>query len=381
MLGYSLETIIKKVVSTDEVEEKWRSLQSVSSEGPFTSWTWIGPWLENMIAKGKPVFLVEVCCEKYLNGLGILHITTFKRRRFFQRNIAFLNELPIENNNMVIEYNGLLVKKGFEKEVWSSFLSEVSTLPDWDELHLNAIAPHFADCIKHFLGSTEKGLYCQQHSYDEVYFADFANTQEWPDVPSLLLSKNKRAQIKRSLHGFQSKYGGHVQCELARTVCEALTYFQELENLHTAYWNSKNDDGAFANREWVEFNRSIIKQSISSGNVLLYRISAGSHTIGYLYNLGWRDTVYNIQSGFNYEVDNKLKSGFVSHWLAMQHGFACKFKKYNFLAGTTHYKKSLSNSSERIESFVVRKKGNSLQFLFEDMLVHSIRWVRKLTRK
>ena len=375
-----MQTVIKKVTSISEIEETWCALQGTTNCGPFISWMWICPWLENMEANGQSVFLVEVRDDENVVGLGLLYIATLKRRVVFERDVVFLNEFPVEDYNMVIEYNGLLVKKEFLDEAWRSFLSEMKALPHWDELHLNAISPLAAPSIRRALQFHSQNLDCLLHSSQNVFFACLKNIGAWKEAQSLLLSKNKRAQVNRSMRSYRAKYGDELRCEVAKNTTEALHFFEELEKLHTMYWQGRNETGAFANRQWVDFNRVIIQRSMSSNNVHLYRISVGEHVIGYLYNLVWEDTTYNIQSGFNYEKDNRLKPGFVSHWLAMEDSFNRSITQYNFLAGSTHYKKSLSNHSEKIEYFVIRKKADRIKFLLEDTLVGVVRTLRRLRR-
>ena len=375
-----MQTIIKKVTSISEIEEALCALQGTTNCDPFISWMWIGPWLENMQAKGQPVFLVEVRDGENVVGLGLLYIAKLKRRVVFERNVVFLNEFPVKDYNMVIEYNGLLVKKDFLDKAWQSFLSELHEFSHWDELHLNAISPIAAPSVRRALQLHSNNFICLLNSSEEVFFACLNNIEAWKEAQNLLLSKNKRAQVNRAMRGYRAKYGGELRCEIAKNITEALSFFEELEKLHTMYWQGRNEMGAFANRQWVYFNRALIMKNTSANNVHLYRISVGEHVIGYLYNLAWEDTSYNIQSGFNYEKDNRLKPGFVSHWLAMEDSFNRSIKQYNFLAGSTHYKKSLSNHSEKIEYFVIRKKADRFKFLLEDTLIGVVRTLRRLRR-
>ncbi len=220
-----MQTVIKKVTSISEIEEAWCALQGTTNCGPFISWMWICPWLENMEANGQSVFLVKVRDGENVVGLGLLYIAKLKRRVVFERNVVFLNEFPVKDYNMVIEYNGLLVKKDFLDKAWQSFLSELHEFSHWDELHLNAISPIAAPSARRALQLHSNNFICLLNSSEEVFFACLNNIEAWKEAQNLLLSKNKRAQVNRSMRGYRAKYGGELRCEVAKNTTEALNFF------------------------------------------------------------------------------------------------------------------------------------------------------------
>ena len=378
-MGLDIE--ISGLQSAQTLKADWQFLEEQAEGSPFISWHWIEPWLEQIAFHNFESYLVKITENKQVVGLGLLHYGLVTRRKFFRRTILFLNEMPLSDNNMVIEYNGLLVKLGYEEQAWNAFCKKLIDLPKWDEVQLNGLSTRVAEQAESALGKVADLYTYEKTAAHEVYLADFTQQQSWVDAEQALLSKNKRTQIKRSIRAYESKYGGNIICTAATNKKQALDYFSNLESLHNTYWASKGLQGAFANKKWVAFNKNIIENNIGTGTVQLYCISVGEHVIGYLYNFLWKGVVYNIQSGLCYENDNKLKPGYVSHWLVMAEYFKYGARQYNFLAGTTHYKKSLSNQQELLECLLLRRSIDKRKFLLEDMLVNMVRFVRKLFSK
>lgn len=375
-----LEIEVSSLQGSQTLKADWQFLEHQAECSPFISWAWIEPWLEEVALNNFEALLIKITENNKLVSLGLLHYGLETRRKLFRRTILFLNEMPLADNNMVIEYNGLLVKKGYEERAWEIFIQKLLELPKWDEVHLNALSAPVTAQVKTVLDRFSNSYTHNQAAVHEIFLADFSQYQNWFDVEKKLLSKNKRAQINRSIRAFESKYSGVIVCKSATNAEQALRYFSSLEKSHTTYWAGKGKEGAFGNKKWVAFNKKIIEKNIENGVVQLYCISVADHVIGYLYNFCWKGVVYNIQSGFCYEDDNKLKPGYVSHWLVMAEYFKRDALEYNFLAGSTHYKKSLSNREEHMESLVVRKCSDKRKFLLEDTLVSIVRLLRKIVR-
>jgi CelD/BcsL family acetyltransferase involved in cellulose biosynthesis len=54
------------------------------------------------------------------------------------------------------------------------------------------------------------------------------------------------------------------------------------------------------------------------------------------------------QSGLQYDADGHLKPGLISHYCAIQHYLSAGFSDYDFLAGDSQYKRSLSTGSRTL---------------------------------
>lgn len=374
-----MDIVITPISRNSNIKNSWESLVDQSEVSPFVSWTWIGAWLSEIVYDKDSTYLIKICCANKVVALGFLQKVSVERRKFFKRQVLYLNELPLGDCDMVIEYNGLIAKKGFEQRAWTTLLNRLSTLPNWDEFHLNAISEIQSIPIIDSLNSLDSLLTFEISKRERVFYANTEEYDCWEKAEIGVLSSNKRSQIKRSIRAYESKYGSKVLCQKAKSTTQALMFFNRMERLHTTYWNKKGEKGAFFNKKWIHFNKKMILQGLLSNHIEIYRISVSGNEIGYIYNLVWRGIAYNIQTGFNYENANKCKPGYVSHYLVMQNCFHDNVKKYNFLVGSPHYKASLSNTSELLKWLIIRKRSNKIKFILEDSIVKLVRSLRRVT--
>jgi CelD/BcsL family acetyltransferase involved in cellulose biosynthesis len=131
---------------------------------------------------------------------------------------------------------------------------------------------------------------------------------------------------------------------VAADVDEALEFFDGLERLHRAVWEARGKAGSFANPAFGPLHRDLIRHGMDAGVVRLCRLTASGQEFGYLYNFVWRGRVFNYQSGFAYEDDNRIKPGLVSHVLAIEDALARGEDCYDFMAGGAGHKAHLANA-------------------------------------
>lgn len=157
---------------------------------------------------------------------------------------------------------------------------------------------------------------------------------------------------------------GPLQADKAASVEEALTFLDELKGLHQTYWRSRGRPGAFAEPFFERFHKRLIETAYPSGQVDLIRVRAGKKLIGYLYNFLYRGKVLSYQSGFSYEDESKFKPGMVSHVLTITEYLASGLDKYDFLAGDSQLKSSLS--TDRLEMYWITLQRGKVLFKLED---------------
>ncbi|MBC7802198.1 MAG: GNAT family N-acetyltransferase, partial [Gemmatimonadaceae bacterium] len=158
------------------------------------------------------------------------------------------------------------------------------------------------------------------------------------------LSRNARAQLRRSDRAYAAT--GPLRIERARTVAEGLQFLDALIVLHTATWRARGRPGAFATPVVRAFHQALVRRGIP-GEVALFRITAGSTAIGYLYNLEHEGRACTYQSGFDYPGGGgtPMKPGLTCHHLAIEAHRAGGGTEYDFLGGADRYKLSLATST------------------------------------
>ncbi len=326
-------------------------LQEVSECSYFQSWGWIGTWLREVVYDLEPE-LVRVWDRSELIALGIFVKSEVLRGGFLSSGKLFLNEAPVSNRNMVIEYNGLLVKPGHEQGVYKAVIYHLRYAGEgWDELYLSLIRKTVRDAFMDQLD-------------DEFYFSTDREAESWQfnslglqlGLDNLLstLSKNRRYQVRKALRAYE--VGDKIYVRESDSVDEALEYFQSLKRLHTARWAAKGKPGSFANTTWETFHRALIKDRFSLGEIQLLEIGTLKTVIGYIYSFVWRGRVYVLQTGFNMEIPKGGQPGYVSHIKAIIYNQKKGNQVYDLLSEDSGYKSILCNQSETLVSVSLKRK-------------------------
>lgn len=354
-----------------EIKQAWCQLQEDADCSYYQSWGWIGIWLEKIALKMKPV-AIKVWAGDDLIGLSVFVGGGIKRHCIIHSRAMFLNEYPLEGKNMVIEYNGVLAARGFEKVVYeetANFL--LKEFKDYDEFMFSAIAEgaSFDSLIKTQVNNAK--FIVEQSS--PSWFVDLACIPD--DINGYLagFSKNRRAQIRRSMQLYENQ--GALQIDEAQTIEQAQAYFDRLKVLHTHRWVSKGQPGLFANQKWEAFHRAMIQSRFDEGEIQLLKVSNGSTEIGYLYNFVWRKHIYVLQTGFDGSPDKKLMPGYVTHVLAILHNKSRGMSVYDLMHGDSLYKRMLCNRSQRLLWVVLQRQR--LNFLLEKVAVDMVRGFSK----
>lgn len=344
----------------------WRQLEADADASFFTAWGWIGTWLEHLPHNVVP-HLLHIRRDGATVALGL-----FVARRQFRYGLMpvrqwYLHETGVAAlDELTIEYNGLLVRRGEEDFAATAYLDFfLNRRRDWDELHLPGVAPSGK-----FEVQAAPGRARVQNAPRPCYYVDLAGLRECRQDYSDVLSANIRYQVRAALRAYEQD--GPVTLTAAQTPAEARAYLDAMAELHQTYWTAKGQPGAFASPHFVAFHRDLVARRFDAGEIQLLKCAAGNEIVGYLYNFVKDGVVHNYQSGLRYDTDNKKKKpGFVAHYLAVLHNLAQGHRVYDFMAGDRQYKASLSTHKRELWWAVIRR--DRLRFRVEDALK---RWKR-----
>ena len=359
MPGYRVEC--NELADLEILKKTWLEVEKRANCSFFQSWGWVGTWLTRIVGELSPQ-LVSVYFDGQVVGLGILISTRVKRHHVFYSRTMYLNEAPFLDNNLIIEYNGMLAVRGHEPEVHScAFQYMLQQFPDIDEFHFSALTSISSVNAAVNKYSEDVKIICQQTATSFLASLDYPG--DGVDAFLANLGKNRRLQIKRSLRLYEDH--GPVQIVEAKTVEQALQYLDGLKALHTRRWQSLGKAGSFANEHWEKFHRSLISSCFKHGEVQLLKVCNVDHEIGYLYNFIWRKHVYVLQTGFALEQDKRLMPGYVVHTLAIDYNKNKGMATYDLLHGDSLYKKLLCNKQQELYWLVIQRKR--IRFLLEDV--------------
>lgn len=308
----------------------------------FLSPAWVGTWISTFAADLATRLLL-------FEAGGCLVATCLLTRR-----LRWIHGIPLRcayfncagedrSESTCIEYNALIAVPEFEQEV-AGLLAQHIRRSGCDLLFLNGIVVNQAA-----LGRLGSAIGLPETVEVVSHYVDLARLRR--DNVDLLesLSSNTRRQIRRAMRLYERKYGGPCLLRTANTMDEALACFTQLVELHQQNWRIRNRPGAFSAPRSQAFHRHLIRTAFPAGEVQLHRLQAGDEILGVLYNFRYQGKIYFYQSGFQCHSDNRLKPGLLTHAAAMEYYLRQPdIVEYDFLAGDSRYKRSLTTDSRHL---------------------------------
>lgn len=332
----------------EAVGEMWSGLQARADITFYLTWHWIGTWLEEA---GLKPHLVTAREGGRLVGLGLFVAGLQKRHKGLLRSrTLFLHETgDPEIDINCIEYNGFLVDRAHGEALehrMLDFTLASRDLPAWDELRLGGVLERYPAMAK---PGVKAHVVSRRGTAQVDLDAVRASGKSYLDS----LSSNTRYQTRRAMKLFGQR--GPVALDVAGSVEEALAFLDGLKALHQPYWIARGGRGAFGYPFLERFHRRMIARAFPTGEVELLRIHAGGVPIGYLYNFIHQGWVGTYLSGFAYEEDAKLKPGYVSFALCVEHHLKRDTRVVDFLAGELRYKTSLGKPTHTMVNVDLQK--------------------------
>ena len=357
----------------DEIASEWLDLQGRSNCSYFQSWGWIGTWLEQVALDLQPI-VVRVWLENCLIGLGVFVSSHIRRHLIIRSNALFLHEYPFDDRDMVIEYNGLLAARNHEQDVYSKTVNHLfQTNRHCDEIFFSAMDGRVdLNCVP----PCEVKFVHRVIEESDAQMVELDRFGQGVESYLATLSKNRRAQIRRSLRLYQEL--APLKLREAGSIEEALLFFDGLKTLHTERWRSKGRGGSFAKSRWEAFHRSLVRSRFPEREIGLLEISDTHGPVGYLYNFLWQDRVYVLQTGFRMQSDRRFMPGYVVHALAITHYKKMGMKFYDLMHGDSLYKRMLCNRRETLRWVVMQRPG--LKFDFENHVMNLTRIARNIMK-
>lgn len=326
-----------------DIERQWRELEACSDGSFFTSWSWIGSWIESHAADVQgPLRLLTA---EQGGRIVAMAIVGQHRPRFLRRSPLRLHESgSAADSARFIEYNDILVHRAAPPDTRAQVYGVLNHIAGGIRISGATAVAHEALSHSGLLVQIERQRICPWVPLDGFV----------PDLETYLatLGRNTRQQIRRSMRLMEAS--GPLTIARAGSGTEARQWFDELKRLHVTRWRARNGTaGAFTWAGFEPFALSLIAMG-ATGGVDVLRITAGSTVVGVLLNFVHRGHVYAYQNGFAYGDDSRLKPGLVSHALAVAHYRQQGCTAYHFMAGEGRYKTSLGLATEELVWLRVR---------------------------
>ena len=337
----------------------WSELEARADVTFYLSWSWIGAWIEEA---GMPDLVLVGRSGGEPVAIGLLRRAVQRRHGFVNSRTLYLHETGDEDKDIIfIEHNGLLTDRRFGR-LEPQALAFLRKTGGFDEVQLGGFAEDGYEAVRAARYRTHV------HTLKTTAFVDLKAIRAAGGDYLATISSNTRYQIRRALKIYEAR--GPLTLQPARSAEEALSFFEEMGELHERSWQQKSEGGAWRFPFLVAFHRRVIETSFPEGRIEIVRISCGDAPIGYIHCLvrgGWFGSYL---SGFAYEADNKVKPGLVSFYLYIEEKLKTGEEVLDFLAGDHRYKTSLGQPGPNIYWFRVQERRPQL------MLENALRWVK-----
>ena len=340
------------VGACEQVKPFWLELEQECDCDFFHSWHWMSSWLEMVLDKTSVYCFIyrqnDVVCS-----ICMVTLCKSQRKKGLIRTLQLqLNEYLEPGLDMIKAYNGLLCREGTEKKSWEMFIEAAKRFNrQWDEILLSSISVSDQGLIQ----DIDHRLGIDLHRMAYRWVKDLSDQHACENTLLSTCKKKSRKQLKQSLNAFAEQC--HIQIVAAENVETAMSYFEEMKEIHTRRWQAAGEDGSFANPYWVDFHKRLISNSFEQGIILMIRISCDEANLGYLYGHHYREKVYMHQTGFTLMDENKFRPGYVSHFEAMRYCAALGAKSYDFLPDDERsYKKFFTERGEPVSWFHLKRR-------------------------
>lgn len=133
----------------------------------------------------------------------------------------------------------------------------------------------------------------------------------------------------------------------------------ELVRLHQARWESRKMPGAFSDRRFLSFQRSVMREMLKNGHLELSFLSVDGRNIASLYNIRYGGKTYFYQSGLDASICPNISPGILLHNFCIMGAIDDGLKEYDFLLDgkTDAYKKRWTSDFKCMHDIYMARPG------------------------
>ena len=311
------------------IEREWLELELRTSCHIFLSWDWIGPWIQQ--SEG-PFYIIKALRSEQVVALAFIFERERKAFGFYPVSQWWLNRTGDDKYDQVwIEYNDFLIDKTYECEVRASLITFLAHKKGWDEFMVGMVSSNVEQYFERL--SSHKRYLIKDFGY-QINLREIV-TSYLKDV----LSRNTRQKINQSQRLLEKQ--GVMEFNVLTLCNEKLEALGYIEKFHSKRWERTLTPSGFTNPVFSQ----TIKEQATSDNMEIARLTLNEEPIGYLINYLYKEKVCFYLSALDDKFNGKIKLGMYLHVLAVEHYRERGVIIYDFLAGKSAYKKSLSHRS------------------------------------
>jgi CelD/BcsL family acetyltransferase involved in cellulose biosynthesis len=273
------------------------------------------------------------------------------RRAIPVRRMELVGTGEDEADEIASDYVGGLAARGREEDVARLVADALlgGSLGEWDELRLPArscedpLVSRLAEALH------ARGIAAVVTRSGESPFVALPRT--WGAYLRELDSA-RRYVVTRSLRELDRWAGnGAWKLRTAVTAADLDEGRRVLQDLHAERWTAAGRRGAFASARFTRFHDEVMPRLWAGEDGaaldLLWLVVRGE-PIAASYNIVFGNKVYFYQSGRRMDVPKNLRPGIAMHALAIQRSIEAGRREYDFLQGTSRYKRQLAQRSRTL---------------------------------
>lgn len=332
----------------------WRRLlgRAVHAE-PVRTPLWLLAWWRQFgQPSGSELRTIAVEDRGELVGLVPLAIRSAAHRRAIPvRRVELLGTGEREADEVASDYVGALAARGKQDDVARCVADAIveGLIGPWDELRLPAMScedpfvPRLAEALR------GRGLAAPVTRSGEAHFVSLPRT--WSTYLRELGS-SRRYVVNRSLRELD-RWAGKSGWEL-RSAVSATDLDEGRRVLHDLYaerWAAAGRRGPFANARFKRFHDEVMPRlwaGEDGASLDLLWLTARGQPIAAAYSVVFGNKVYFYQSGRRIDLPKALRPGIAIHALAIQRSIEAGRREYDFLQGSSRYKRDLAQGSRSL---------------------------------
>jgi CelD/BcsL family acetyltransferase involved in cellulose biosynthesis len=346
--------ILTDVSELEGLVPAWRRLlgRAVHAE-PVRTPLWLLAWWRQFgEADGRELRTIAVEDRGELVGLVPLAIRGATHRHAIPvRRVELLGTGEDEADEIAPDYAGALAAGGKQDDVARVVADAIvdGALGPWDELRLPAMScedpfvPRLAEALR------GRGLAAPVTRSGEAHFVSLPRT--WSTYLRELGS-SRRYVVNRSLRELDRWAGkGGWVLRSAVTAADLDEGRRVLHDLHAERWSAAGRRTVFPSPRFKRFHDEVMPRlwaGEDGASLDLLWLTVRDRPIAAAYSVVFGNKVYFYQSGRRLDVPKALRPGIAMHALAIQRSIEAGRREYDFLQGTSRYKRDLSQGSRSL---------------------------------
>jgi len=364
--------VIQEVAAWEAIQAEWNLLYAIS---PTASTPLDFVWLRGWWKVYSPFYdagglrIITLWRGTVLVGALPLYLASTRNGVFAARCLRFISTGEEEYEEICPDYLDLLHLPGEETACVQATWAAVDAI-EWDTLELLDL-PHNSPLVRGLEFFSER----KRTRVTSRGGCPIANLDGGFDGYLTQLSSKTRMRARQEIR--KASQSG-VVLELA-TEANGEAYFDDLIRLHQARWIAEGKPGCFSAPRFTEFHRSLLREWISTGRLILARLSyqETAYVVLYGFVTGAKFDLYQL--GVASVEGTKVHSpGTLANLLLMAQLAGRGVSRYDFLRGNSEFKKSLTTEHHGLVYVQSRRLG--ARALLDQALVQLARVCRKLIR-